>query len=215
MVIEDPKSGWNVHAMVDGFEFAPRQVGSDPVDGEGHLHLYVDGQRITRMYGPWWHIAALEPGTREIVVEVSANNHQTYGSAGQPVTAAAMVEVDASMAMADGDEPAVGEGHEHDDAGTGQAMDMGAAEADVVIEASLSDGDLTIDDRRFAVELGSTVGVIVEADVEEQVHIHGYDLLVDVGPGNPVDLSFLADSPGTFEIELEQSGRFLFEIQVR
>ncbi|MGI9612912.1 MAG: hypothetical protein ACR2QO_08395, partial [Acidimicrobiales bacterium] len=86
-VSEDPKSGWNVFADVPGFSFAPEDVGSAAVDGEGHLHLYVDGEKITRLYGPWWHIAELEAGTHEIMIEVSANDHSVYDSGGAGLTA--------------------------------------------------------------------------------------------------------------------------------
>ncbi len=237
-VTDDPKSGWNLQAEVGNFTYAPQSVGSDAVDGEGHLHLYIDGERVTRLYGPWWHIGALDAGMHEITVEVSGNDHSAYGVDGEPLTATVWLEVleadatpaehddhddDGSQAMeedaghddaehGDSDSDSEGDGHSH--SGSGETIAMAASEADVVITATLAGGDLEIDDRRFKVETGSTVGIIFESDEAEQVHVHGYDLLVDVGPDNPVDLAFLADSPGTFEVEFEKSGRFLFEIQV-
>ena len=42
-----------------------------------------------------------------------------------------------------------------------------------------------------------------------------YDLLADVTPGSPSEIRFTADVPGVFEVELEDSGTFLFEIAVR
>jgi hypothetical protein len=87
--------------------------------------------------------------------------------------------------------------------------------ADVVITGALVDGELRIDDRRFEVPLGSSVLIQFTADETEHVHLHGYDILADVGPDLPVEMLFVADSPGTFEVELEDSHRFLFEILVR
>lgn len=87
--------------------------------------------------------------------------------------------------------------------------------ADVVITGALVDGELRIDDRRFEVPLGSSVLIQFTADETEHVHLHGYDILADVGPDLPVEMLFVADSPGTFEVELEDSRRFLFEILVR
>ncbi len=87
--------------------------------------------------------------------------------------------------------------------------------ADVVITGSLTRGELMIEDRRFDVPIGSTVRIEFTADEAEHVHLHGYDILADVGPDLPVEMVFVADSPGTFEVELEDSGRFLFEILVR
>ena len=39
------------------------------------LHLYIDGEKITRLYGNWWHVAALTEGTHELMVEISANGN--------------------------------------------------------------------------------------------------------------------------------------------
>lgn len=87
--------------------------------------------------------------------------------------------------------------------------------ADLVIEGSFLDGEILIEDRRFEVERGSSVLITFESDQAEHIHLHGYDILVDVVPGQPAELAFVADSPGSFEVELEDSRRFLFELLVR
>jgi hypothetical protein len=104
---------------------------------------------------------------------------------------------------------------EPDTAATGAGTDEADADPDVVIQAALAGGEVTVEDRRIEVPLGSSVGVEVTSDEAEQVHIHGYDLLFEVGAGIPSRILFVADSPGTFEVELERSGRFLFELLVR
>ena len=107
---------------------------------------------------------------------------------------------------------------EPDTAGTGAdeiEADEADADPDVVILAALAGGEVNVDDRRIEVPLGSSVGVEMTSDEAEQLHIHGYDLLFEVGPGAPARILFVADSPGTFEVELERSGRFLFELLVR
>ncbi|MGH1487863.1 MAG: hypothetical protein ACRBK7_00465 [Acidimicrobiales bacterium] len=226
-VTKDPKSGWNLHADVANMVFAPESAGLDPVDGEGHLHLSIDGVKVTRLYGSWWHIPALAAGSHEIEVSAATNAHVGYADAnGDAVSATFTLEVDeadgSDMAsdMSDGDtadgEMADGtdDGHAHGHAGTGELLSIAAADADVVVSASFFDGDLNVEDRRVKVETGSTVGLTFESDTVEQLHVHGYDLLIDVGPSKTADIAFLADSPGTFEVELESSGRFLFEIQV-
>ena len=43
--------------------------------GEGHLHLYVDGAKHTRLYGSWFHLDGLAPGAHALRVEAVANNH--------------------------------------------------------------------------------------------------------------------------------------------
>lgn len=68
---------------------------------------------------------------------------------------------------------------------------------------------------RETVAQGREVVVIVTADVTDHVHLHGYDLMADVAPGSPARLRFTADVPGRFEVELEDRGVHIAEIQVR
>lgn len=64
------------------------------------------------------------------------------------------------------------------------------------------------------VDLGSEVRLVVSSDTVDHVHVHGYDLFFDVSPGEEVEIEFVADVPGIFEIELEDSGLLLLEIEV-
>ena len=48
--------------------------------------------------------------------------------------------------------------------------------------------------------------VIVNSDVSDHVHLHGYDVTRDVGPGKPARLAFRATIVGTVEVELEDRG---------
>jgi hypothetical protein len=47
------------------------------------------------------------------------------------------------------------------------------------------------------------------------VHLHGYDVMVDVAPGKPARLRFKATIPGRFEVELEDRGLHIAELEVR
>jgi len=53
-----------------------------------------------------------------------------------------------------------------------------------------------------------------EGEVADEVHVHGYDMTVDVTPGAEETLEFPADIPGIFEVELEDAGTLLFELEV-
>ncbi len=57
--------------------------------------------------------------------------------------------------------------------------------------------------------------LVVRADVSDHVHLHGYDLMADVAPGAPARLRFTADVPGRFEVELEDLGVPIADLQVR
>jgi hypothetical protein len=60
--------------------------------------------------------------------------------------------------------------------------------------------------RRVTVARGRRVVLIVTSDVSDHVHLHGYDLMQDVGPGMPARIAFRATRPGTVEAELEDRG---------
>jgi heme/copper-type cytochrome/quinol oxidase subunit 2 len=69
--------------------------------------------------------------------------------------------------------------------------------------------------KRATIEQGRDVVLVVRADVSDHIHLHGYDLMADVAPGAPARLRFTADVPGRFEVELEDRGVQIADLQVR
>jgi heme/copper-type cytochrome/quinol oxidase subunit 2 len=69
-------------------------------------------------------------------------------------------------------------------------------------------------ERRVKVPLDGKVRLEVTADRADEVHLHGYDRKVDIEPGTPAVLEFQADTPGVFEVELEEAALKLVELQV-
>jgi hypothetical protein len=67
---------------------------------------------------------------------------------------------------------------------------------------------------RIGVAQGDQVAIEVEADVQDEVHVHGYDLFFDVAPDGTGQIRFRADIPGVFEIELEDAGLLLTMLEV-
>ncbi len=84
---------------------------------------------------------------------------------------------------------------------------------ETIIEIVVSGDDVEGDDR-YTVALGSEVTISVAADAFEEVHVHGYDLFADIEPGAPGVITFNADIPGIFEVELESAHQLLFELVV-
>lgn len=82
-----------------------------------------------------------------------------------------------------------------------------------LIELTVSEGEV-VGGGRLPVDLGSMVRLVVTADVADQVHLHGYDLSVPVTPAEPGAIEFVADIPGVFEIEMEESGLKLADLEV-
>jgi hypothetical protein len=61
---------------------------------------------------------------------------------------------------------------------------------------------------------GDDVRIVVRADVTDHVHLHGYDLMADVAPGAPARIDFVADAAGVYEVELEDAGELLIEVEI-
>lgn len=86
----DPVSGWNLHAPTSNFAFAPEKAGAAHVPGEGHAHVYVDGDKIARLYSPWMHLGALPEGAT-VEVTLNSNDHRPLEVDGKPVAASTAV----------------------------------------------------------------------------------------------------------------------------
>ena len=65
------------------------------------------------------------------------------------------------------------------------------------------------------IDQGKKVALVVTSDVADEVHLHGYDKSVDVTPGKPARLAFVASIPGRFEVELEDRGLQIADVEVR
>ena len=69
--------------------------------------------------------------------------------------------------------------------------------------------------RRYTVKQNRQFVIVVSADVSDEVHLHGYDLTADVSPGQAATIRFAATAPGRFELELEDRGLEIAELEVR
>ncbi len=68
--------------------------------------------------------------------------------------------------------------------------------------------------QRPEVDSDERVMIVVRSDVADHVHVHGYNRFADVAPGKPARISFVADIPGRFEIELEDRHVLLAQLTV-
>ena len=222
-LVDDPAGGWSLHAVPANFRLAPENASSSHIDGEGHMRLYVDGEQVARLYGTWYQMPPLTPGTHEITVDLRTNDHAPLTVNGVAVQATVTLEV------AEDEAPATA-GHEHGDAGAGDGHDHGddghatpgaptpydadAADATQTIMVEVVGGAPTGGVQRVEVALGSVVALMVTSDIAEEVHVHGYDILRAVSDGNPAHFAFTAAIPGVFEVEFEGSGRLLLQLEI-
>ena len=66
----------------------------------------------------------------------------------------------------------------------------------------------------ISVRIGETVRFEVEADIADEIHVHGYDLSVETIPDEEVLVEFVADATGIFEVEIEGLALHIVDIEV-
>ena len=141
-----------------------------------------------RLYGEWYHLDRdLSAGDHDIRVSLNADDHSEYVTGGEPIEATTTITV--------------------------EGEDVASADAGTVIEVSVADGAVD-GGGRTAVALGDTVTIRISSDIDDHIHLHGYDVLVDVTAGEPAELTFEATIPGVFEVELEDSRIQLLELEI-
>ncbi len=214
-VIPDPAGGWTLHAVPTNFRLAPENVSTDHVDGEGHMHLYIDGEKVTRLYGDWLQLPALAPGHHDIRVELSANDHSVVAVDGVAVDATVMVMVEGADESGDA-ESSAGHDHSADTGSTGEPTRFDADVADAVqtIEIALVGGQPEGGAEKVKVDAGSVVAFLLTSDTDDTVHVHGYDILRTVSASGSAHFAFTAEIPGVFEVELEGSHQLILELEI-
>jgi hypothetical protein len=70
-----------------------------------------------------------------------------------------------------------------------------------VTRISLTGGVLKGDPQPIRAEKGDVVRIVVSSDVADEIHLHGYDIEREAGPGKPARFRFKADVEGAFELE--------------
>ncbi|MCW2902655.1 MAG: hypothetical protein JWO67_4920 [Streptosporangiaceae bacterium] len=86
--------------------------------------------------------------------------------------------------------------------------------APVTIAVSVNGGTVRTPSRRVTVRRGQVVRIVITSDAAEELHLHGYDLELELKPGVTGVLRFVSDHPGVFEAELHRSGARAFELRV-
>lgn len=87
----------------------------------------------------------------------------------------------------------------------------------MVIDITIADGYVDPNGRKIAVPLGSTVALNVTSDIDDEIHAHlgENDYTLDVRAGEPEKGRFVADAPGSFEIESHELGKIIVILNVR
>jgi heme/copper-type cytochrome/quinol oxidase subunit 2 len=70
-----------------------------------------------------------------------------------------------------------------------------------VTRIRIQGGEVVGGAKSIEVARGEPVRLVVAADAEDEIHVHGYDLTQNAGPGAPARFNFKANLEGVFEIE--------------
>ena len=92
--------------------------------------------------------------------------------------------------------------------------DHGGTTPERIFSVAVAGGTVVGGVPRFEVSVGDLVRVTVTSDVDDEVHLHVYNLVVTVDVGVPALLDLEATVPGIFEAELHHAGFRVFELQV-
>lgn len=93
VVHPDAIAGWNLEIQVKHFTFAPERMQNPGSPTEGHAHLYVNGQKLTRLYSNWYYLPKLEPGKNTLTVTLNTNSHEELVHNGQTIQASQTIQV--------------------------------------------------------------------------------------------------------------------------
>lgn len=93
------------------------------------------------------------------------------------------------------------------------AQELTAAPADPS-EFIIHNGERVSGPADIDVRVGDTVKFTIISDVDDELHIHGYDKTFPLKSGEFTTVELKADIPGKFEAELHETGSLVTIIQV-
>ncbi|MFD6182183.1 hypothetical protein [Streptomyces goshikiensis] len=215
----DTEDGWNLQLTVRNFRFTPDSTGGAALPGVGHAHLELDGRKLARLYGPWFHLSAAQvpEGAHTLTVRLYADDHTAWAVAGKPV--------EASVPLT-GSPPGQGAGaHTHAPAPAassppasppaGGTAPTESPEADRTVTITIRGGKVTPAPGRTELRRGERVALRVTSDRADTLHVHGYDKELALPAGQEATLTLTADRTGLFEVETHESGLVLTQLLVR
>ena len=98
----------------------------------------------------------------------------------------------------------------------GQAAPQAPPIEDVfTVKYELREGSLVAGPKRVSVVQGAAIRIVAVSDAADELHLHGYDLTLDLQPDVPAELRFVAEHSGRFELELHHNHLTLGAIEVQ
>lgn len=85
----------------------------------------------------------------------------------------------------------------------------------VTVNVAVTDGEVLPPTHRVQVPLGSAVELQVTSDVDDEVHVHGFDVEQTLEAGRTTTVTLQADQAGVFEVETHETELQLVQLEVR
>jgi hypothetical protein len=133
-----------------------------------------------------------------------------------PALAVAVLLLTAGCASGS-DEPAAGPGGTSRSSTTAgiASGEPNPAKEPVTVTVSVTDGKVTPKPSRVKIPLGSVVELQVTSDVDDEVHVPGFDVERPLDAGVTTTVELLADEPGLYEVETHETELELLQLEVR
>lgn len=100
-------------------------------------------------------------------------------------------------------------------AATSATPSAAAKPAGTLVEVVFSGDNVETENPVVRIKKGSTVTVRVTSDIDDEIHVHGYDLTKKVPANGTAEITFKADQAGTWEVELEDEHVELVKLRVQ
>lgn len=97
----DTKGGYNLHIALTNFTVTPKDAGAASKANEGHMHIYVNGTKVGRMYGEWIYLPAdlFTKDSNQVDVTLNTNDHADWMHEGKHIGDSATVPPHAGEPM--------------------------------------------------------------------------------------------------------------------
>lgn len=89
------------------------------------------------------------------------------------------------------------------------------AKEPVTVTVAVTDGTVTPKPSRVKIPLGSTVELQVTSDVDDELHVHGFEAEKPLEAGVTTTVELQATEPGLYEVETHESDLELLQLEVR
>jgi cytoskeletal protein RodZ len=110
--------------------------------------------------------------------------------------------------------PSATTGETENDSGSGSGSASTAAPTAAARTIRVVNGQPQGGVKTVSFKKGDQVVLKVQSDVADEIHVHGYDLKKDVAKGGSVTFNFKATIEGRFEVELENAGTQIANLEV-